>query len=369
MKLKPILILFACTLLLTTFAAAEVPSLINYQGRLTGPGGTPASGTRNFELKLYDAQAGGNLLYTEDVGTITLGEGGVYSFQFGASGTSVATRSETLATTDGTLTVFNHALSATALPGSVSLSDGTFTWSQAAGSSAPASFIGSFVGASGIASAIYIQGAPAAGTSIEVTFHYEHAGIVGALSSGSSHWLELTVNGNVQATRERVLAVPFAQISGKSTEANFLAERRNTRVFLRNGFNSMPGGRSSGPNYPLVDSRFMVPDAWKRISKLEIVVARHARYANGTTDLSAANVKLRKWDPQTNSHDTIEEFHVYDPTVNLPNRSYHEFSYTIPWDVPFSETAQYYLEFTGGGLQDSRTQYRSIHATVDLSRR
>jgi hypothetical protein len=201
------LVLSACAL---ATAAAEVPSLINYQGRITGPGGAPATGTRNFELKIYDAQAGGNLLYSEDMGAITLGEGGVYGFRFGASGTSVATRSETLATTDGTLTVFNGTLSATAIPGSVSLSDGTFTWSQSAGSSAPANFIGSFVAANGTASAIYIQGAPAAGTPIEVSFNYEEAGITGALSSGSSHWIELTVDGTVQATRERVLAVPFA---------------------------------------------------------------------------------------------------------------------------------------------------------------
>ena len=207
------------TLLLASFAAAEVPSLINYQGRITGPGGAPATGTRNFELKIYDAQAGGNLLYSEDMGAITLGEGGVYGFRFGASGTSVATRSETLATTDGTLTVFNGTLSATAIPGSVSLSDGTFTWSQSAGSSAPANFIGSFVAANGTASAIYIQGAPAAGTAIEVSFNYEEAGITGALSSGSSHWLELTVDGTVQATRERVLAVPFALKSNVAERA------------------------------------------------------------------------------------------------------------------------------------------------------
>ena len=256
------------TLLLASFAAAEVPSLINYQGRITGPGGAPATGTRNFELKIYDAQAGGNLLYSEDMGAITLGEGGVYGFRFGASGTSVATRSETLATTDGTLTVFNGTLSATAIPGSVSLSDGTFTWSQSAGSSAPANFIGSFVAANGTASAIYIQGAPAAGTAIEVSFNYEEAGITGALSNGSSHWLELTVDGTVQATRERVLAVPFASVARRARGAD---TADNIAGFDLEGIRSMVydlyertgavAGRNYGNAYTIGNADFR-PSDW-----------------------------------------------------------------------------------------------------------
>ena len=255
------------TLLLASFAAAEVPSLINYQGRITGPGGAPATGTRNFELKIYDAQDGGNLLYSEDMGAITLGEGGVYGFRFGASGTSVATRSETLATTDGTLTVFNGTLSATAIPGSVSLSDGTFTWSQSAGSSAPANFIGSFVAANGTASAIYIQGAPAAGTPIEVSFNYEEAGITGALSSGSSHWIELTVDGTVQATRERVLAVPFALKAGSVVTPSDPPTRRAKKVYAfydHPSFHRRPvHGHRTG------SALFVIPDRAKRITAVK----------------------------------------------------------------------------------------------------
>ena len=124
------------TLLLTaTIAVAEVPSLINYQGRLTGPGGAPASGTKNFALKIYDAATDGTLLYSEDVGAITLGEGGVYSFRFGATGTSNTLVTETVGTgSDENL--YQKVLSNTPVVAeSVSVSDGTYTWSQASGSS------------------------------------------------------------------------------------------------------------------------------------------------------------------------------------------------------------------------------------------
>jgi hypothetical protein len=40
--------------------------------------------------------------------------------------------------------------------------------------------------------------------------------VSGALSSHNSHWLELSVDGTAQAPRERVLSVPFAQVSGST---------------------------------------------------------------------------------------------------------------------------------------------------------
>ena len=55
---------------------------------LSCPDGTAQSGQKSFLLEVFDAASGGSLLYREDVGNITLGDGGVYSFQFGATGTS-----------------------------------------------------------------------------------------------------------------------------------------------------------------------------------------------------------------------------------------------------------------------------------------
>jgi hypothetical protein len=208
------------SLILAGISSAEVPSLINYQGRLTGPGGAPASGTKNFALKIYDATTDGTLLYSEDVGAITLGEGGVYSFRFGGSGTSNTLVTETVGTgTDAVL--YQKVLSNTpVVAGSVSVSDGTYTWSQAGGSSNEDDFNASFSTNLNRITVNYFAGAPDDSRQIEVTYRYGAAGIVGALSSGSGHWLQLSIDGEVQATRERVLAVPFALRAGVAEKTN-----------------------------------------------------------------------------------------------------------------------------------------------------
>ena len=76
-------------LLLTALPlAAQVPSLINYQGRLTDGSGNPVTGNRTMALRLYDAASGGNLTYSETIGTVAV-TNGTYSFRFGASGNGI----------------------------------------------------------------------------------------------------------------------------------------------------------------------------------------------------------------------------------------------------------------------------------------
>jgi formylglycine-generating enzyme required for sulfatase activity len=67
---------------------AQVPSLINYQGRLTDGSGSPVSGNRTMAVRLYDAGSGGNMTYAETIGTVSVANG-TYSFQFGASGNGI----------------------------------------------------------------------------------------------------------------------------------------------------------------------------------------------------------------------------------------------------------------------------------------
>ena len=124
------LIIHFVSLLLTIGTAfSEVPSLINYQGRLTNAEGEPLTGTKNFELKIYDSKTDGKLLYTENVGAIQLAEGGVYSFQFGGKGTSNTQTTETVGTGNGE-NLYQKVLSNTpVVEGSVSVSDGTYTLS------------------------------------------------------------------------------------------------------------------------------------------------------------------------------------------------------------------------------------------------
>ncbi len=46
-------------------AMAEVPSLINYQGKLKSKFGGNIDDTPNFLLKVFDQRTGGKLLYEE----------------------------------------------------------------------------------------------------------------------------------------------------------------------------------------------------------------------------------------------------------------------------------------------------------------
>ena len=128
-----ILAAFAAVLLAAP-AATAAPGSINYQGRLTDASGAPLPGPKVMNLRIYNATTSGTLLYSETLGTVTADANGVYSFQFGAAGTSDVLVTETLATTDGSAATYQKALSRTpVLPGTVSVADGTFSWNETTG--------------------------------------------------------------------------------------------------------------------------------------------------------------------------------------------------------------------------------------------
>ena len=129
---------------------AGVPSEINYQGRLTDANGDAVTGDVSMSLKIFDAADDGNEIYSEDIGTVTLDENGVYSFQFGAGGQSVVDREETIATADGASTTFSNTLGSTPLAGTLIVADGTYSWNVVDGNpgeqaTATATLINGFV--------------------------------------------------------------------------------------------------------------------------------------------------------------------------------------------------------------------------------
>ena len=119
--------------------AAQVPSLINYQGRLSDGSGNPVTGNRTMAVRLYDAASGGNLTYAETIGTVAV-TNGTYSFRFGSGGSLSVSSNETVATTNGTNQVFNASLTGTPSGGTLSLTDGFYTWTSSTGSSNPSAF-------------------------------------------------------------------------------------------------------------------------------------------------------------------------------------------------------------------------------------
>ena len=134
MKTFPHLITLAALLATALLAPAAVPSAINYQGRLTDASGVPQSGSKAMSLKIYDAATSGTLLYAETLGSVAVDANGVYGFQFGATGTSDSLVTETLATTAGSTLTYQKALSNTpVVAGSVSVTDGTYSWNELTG--------------------------------------------------------------------------------------------------------------------------------------------------------------------------------------------------------------------------------------------
>ena len=201
----------ALSLAFGTTAFAEVPSLINYQGRLVDGVGNPVTGPKEFKLDIYDAQTEGTLIYQETLPNITLDEDGAYSFQFGA-GVSRTEISEIIATGDGETQLFQVPLENTPI-GPISVTDGTTTFTQGQEQTGEEPF-----------TFLYVRGLnrinlvcnepPAAGVSFTATYRYNEAGIVGALGTAAEHWMEVTIGGERQEPRQRLVAVPFALKAG-----------------------------------------------------------------------------------------------------------------------------------------------------------
>ena len=74
--------------LLPAMASSQVPSLINYQGRLTDAVGTPLSSNVAASIAIYTNDIGGVALYSEEIGTIAVNNG-TFSFQFGSQSTAI----------------------------------------------------------------------------------------------------------------------------------------------------------------------------------------------------------------------------------------------------------------------------------------
>ena len=66
------LLYFTLLQLTCVLVAFAVPNDINYQGRLTDANGDAVTGNVSMSVKMYDAQSGGNEIYSEDIGTVTI---------------------------------------------------------------------------------------------------------------------------------------------------------------------------------------------------------------------------------------------------------------------------------------------------------
>jgi hypothetical protein len=62
-------------LVLAAVVSADVPHLLNYQGRITNDSGTPLDGSHALTFRIYDDSTGGTTLWTETHDTVTVADG------------------------------------------------------------------------------------------------------------------------------------------------------------------------------------------------------------------------------------------------------------------------------------------------------
>ena len=209
--MKNYLITLAVVLATAQLAPSAVPAAINYQGRLTNASGVPQPGTRTMGLKIYDAATSGTQLYAENMGSVAVDANGVYSFQFGATGTSNTLVSETLATTDGTALTYSKALSNTpVLPGTVSVTDATYSWSETTGNpgspaAATSNVISGFVvGATVTSGGSGYTSSPA----VTITGNGTGAAATATVASGAVSGITITSAGSGYTTGATITIAP-----------------------------------------------------------------------------------------------------------------------------------------------------------------
>ena len=320
----------ALSLAFGTTAFAEVPALINYQGRLVDGVGNPVTGSKEFKLDIYDSQTEGTLIYQETLADITLDEDGAYSFQFGA-GVSRTETSEIIAAGDGETLLFQTLLEQTP-SGPITVTDGTTSFTQGDVPTGEEPF--SFLYVRGINRINLIcNDPPAAGVSFTATYRYNEAGIVGALGTAAEHWMEVTIGGEKQEPRQRLVAVPFALKAGSLVSTETTKNLKLVRYLT--GYPWTSGIAYQG----VVDDHalkvFEVPSVAVFLEKISVptiygIRARLVRYDYDRTKPSLS--------------ERITEIASIDNLEPSDGSSAKEFSFKV--NLPDSSHSVYYIELT-----------------------
>jgi hypothetical protein len=329
-------ILFALIALCAAPAMA-VPSGINYQGALTDDQGNPITGTRTMSIKLFDAATGGTLLYSENIGPVDVSDG-VFSFEFGTNGTSNAQQTDTVAITSGTTATFQKVLSAAeVVAGSVSVTDGTYTWTQASGSSNENDFGVAYSTNLRRVTVTYFNGAPAAGRTITATYRSPASGIAGAIAGDNQPWAEIAVDGVAQVPRQKVLAVPFAATAAKA----LALERAEATTMLPiarfgrdvsqnyNGYDSPPGSTTS---------TYVLPAYIESIRKLSFSYGL-SKTGNTTGEQCSILIKIEEIDPVAVSTSVV--YSHEDRIASPATGSFEKSLQTMP--LSLNHSAKYYV--------------------------
>lgn len=347
--------LLAAALLALAAIVHALPTEINYQGVLTDQNGNPVNGVRAMQIKIYDAPTGGTLLYSEDLGNVPV-QDGIYSFSFGANGTSNALTTETVAIANGTVSTFQKVLAApTVVAGSVTVTDGTYTWDQTNGSSNENDFSVAYSPNLRRVTVTYYNGAPTGGKTITAKFRAPGSGIAGALAEDNQPWIEVSLTGAAQTPRQKVLTVPFASLASQAIE---LMPKVQTKILP---IESVSASVGSGGGSPWVLSRdFLIDPSITGDVNLSFSYSISSTGYSGGFPASSTAVKLTlsvsKINPATNTTQTIYFFEdeiksptitSYTKTIKTDKLNLDLFWFSVNWKKPWCELRNGRVGFDG----------------------
>ena len=113
-------------------ASDSLGQTINYQGRIVGDDGNPINASWDVEVKVFGDEEGQEAIYTELISSVPI-INGLYSFSFGADGVGRRRQTEAMGFGDAVTQVFNYTPNLKALAGTISVSDGSYSWSDSSG--------------------------------------------------------------------------------------------------------------------------------------------------------------------------------------------------------------------------------------------
>jgi hypothetical protein len=239
----------------------------------------------------------------------------------------------------------------------VSVTDGTYTWSQSAGSSSEDDFGVAYSSSLRRVTVTYFNGAPSAGKSITAVYRYGTSGITGALSGGSQHWMAISIDGVAQTGRQRVLAVPFAMQAKDSETAKFLVPA--PAVFLIPSILGGDDGGEQGLHY--IPFPIQAPSIYKGATAFQFrgnyVMSKELRFfrsmrirafggGNTPTEQAGVTVKLLRENPSTGESVVIGEFSktgLFDgefvvPLNHRPDWSENRYVLTVSVKTPADQS-------------------------------
>ena len=293
--------------------AAQVPSLINYQGRLTDGSGNPVTGNRTMVVRIYDAATGGNMTYEESLGTVAV-RNGTYSFRFGSGRVT-----ETISTTNGTNQIFNGRLQGSPLSGTLIIRDGFYSWNTSTGSNSPSAFGVSYNAMDKGVQIFYYTQVPVLGREIVASYQTANSQALHYAIDKEESYISLSINGTEEAARSRLLAVPYALKAQESADAKSIRQELVSLGVLPQLPLSMDFVFVSGGTLPQSSGLVGISVADFRIGKYEVSWSewqevRAWAVNNGYSDLAETATDERQKSPGFSSSGSfpVVEVNWYD---------------------------------------------------------